>query len=54
MIMTRERTVGAKLTLIASCSQPRRFGLGPAIGAIPVLVQRSMVWRIISLAMAVC
>jgi hypothetical protein len=28
--------------------------LGPAIGAMPVLVQKSMVWRIISLAIAVC
>ena len=40
--------------MIAACSQPRRFGLWPAVGAIPVLVQKSMVWRIISLAMAVC
>ena len=49
-----ERTVGAQLTLIAACSQPRRFGLGPAIGAVPVLAQKSIVWRIISVAMAVC
>jgi hypothetical protein len=51
MIMRRERTVGAKLTRIAACSQSRRFGLWPTIGAIRVLVQKSMVWRIISLAM---
>ena len=44
----------SKITLIAACSQPRRFGLWPTIGAIRVLVQKSMVWRIISLAMAVC
>jgi hypothetical protein len=34
--------------------QRRRFGLWPEIGAIHGLVQKSVIWRTISFAMAVC
>jgi hypothetical protein len=54
MIITRERIVGAKLTLIAPCSQPRRFALGPVIGIIQLPVQNSMIRRANSFHMADC
>jgi hypothetical protein len=41
------------MLLAAERAQRRRFDLSPAIGAIRVLTQKSMVWRTISFAIAV-